>query len=104
MEGKRFVETERTYRLSSDVVRHGLDQSSSLSVHQSPLSQQCKHRKRMTCGKILAGQSNGGIWNGVILVLNPVWHQLFRAMTLVCVSKGRSVALNVSPRVKVRLE
>src|SRR5688572_18926610 len=49
MEGKRFVEAERSNRLSPDVVRHGLDQSSSLSVHQSPLSQQCKHRKLLAC-------------------------------------------------------
>src|SRR5688500_6250227 len=49
MEGKRFVETKRSNRLSLDVVRHGLDQSSSLSVHHSPLSQQCKHRKLLTC-------------------------------------------------------
>src|ERR1700742_2894258 len=56
MEGNSFVETERSNRFSPDVVRHGLDQSSSLSVHQSPLSQQCKHRKILTCDNFVSGQ------------------------------------------------
>src|SRR5829696_9139842 len=102
MEGKRLVETERTYRLSPDVVRHGIDQSSSLSVHQSPLSQRCKHRKPEGCGKILPRPTNCGILAGHCSP-NPVLHQIFGAMTLVSDRTGRFVAVNVKTCGKVRV-
>src|SRR5688572_6243771 len=106
MEGKRFVETERSNRLSPDVVRHGLDQSSSLSVHQSPLSQQCKHRKLLTCDNFVSPASFTA-FERCIVVPNFVLHQYRKQIErrcLVCVEGGRDVALNVDIRRKVRLE
>jgi hypothetical protein len=102
MEGKRFVETERTYRLSSEVVRHGIDQSSSLSVHLSPLSQRCKHRERGACGKNLPQAGKGGILAGYCSP-EPGSAPSFRAVTLVSDRTGRSVAVNVETLGNVRV-
>jgi hypothetical protein len=101
MECERFVETERTYRLSSDVVRHGLDQSSSLSVHQSPLSQRCKHRKPEDCGNKSARPTNCGILAGIVFP-NPVLHQVLERLLLVSDRTGRFVAVNVLTDGKVQ--
>src|SRR5690349_19840664 len=92
MEGKRFVETERTYRLSSDVVRHGIDQSSSLSVHQSPLSQRCKHRKPGSCGKNLPGRQTAAFRG--YCIPEPRFAPSFRAVNLLLVTaRGDSLRL-----------
>src|ERR1051326_632822 len=102
MEGKRFVETERTYRLSSDVVRHGIDQSSSLSVHQSPLSQRCKHRKPGSCGKNLPGRQTAA-FRGVLYSRTLFRTKFSSGKPLVSDRRGRFVAVNVETEEKVRV-
>src|SRR6185369_17126613 len=91
-----------TYRFSPDVVRHGLDQSSSLSVHQSPLSQQCKHRKAPGCGNFLPG-GQGGVW-ARSLYPEPRFAPRLSGKLLVSDENGRLVAAYVRTGGKVRLQ
>src|SRR5688572_15210958 len=85
MEGKRFVETERTYRLSPDLVRHGLDQCSSLSVHNHR-SLNCANttnylvvasfcRAAISNGQVPCKPVSTRFLSGVIVVPNSVLHQ-----------------------------
>src|SRR6185369_17603999 len=103
MEGKRFVETKRTYRLSSEVVRHGIDQSSSLSVHLSPLSQRCKHRKPEDCGKNLPrARQTAAFWR--VLYSRTLFCTKFSSDDLLVSDRtGRFVAVNVETLGNVRM-